>query len=312
MARSFCLVINPAAANGRAAQYRSVIENALTSAGAAFHIQESRSLDHARAITAGAAQRGEAVVAVGGDGLIGALCEVVAGTDGVLGLIPAGRGNDFARMLGIPAKPSDAVRCLLQGHPRPVDLIGARTAGSPEVIVVGSVYLGLLSEGGEIANASRWLVRGPFGYELAGLRALLSWRPATFSVQVDGRHATGTSGAAGEQRGFFVMVANSAYLAAGKKMAPDADLADGLLDVVLVRQTGKLAFVRAMRKASKGTHVQLSQVGRDQGTFVSISADRAMLVGADGETLACGSPLAAGVSLMVRALPSALNVIAPD
>jgi diacylglycerol kinase (ATP) len=310
MASRLCLVVNPAAGNGRAVRTRHVVEDVLTSAGASFRLEESRSLGHACAIAAQAARGGEAVIGVGGDGLIGALCGVVAPAGGVLGLIPAGRGNDLARMLRIPARPADAARCLVDGQPRPVDLIGVRAAGGSETIAVGSVYLGLLSEAGEIANASR-MVRGPLGYELVGLRVLLRWRSTTFRIQVSGRNVAGASGVAGEQRGFFVVVANSAYLGAGKKMAPDADLADGMLDVILVRQTRKLAFARAMVKAGQGTHVQLGSVVTDRGAFVSVSADRALPVGADGETLPCGAPLAAGVSLQVRALPGALNVIAP-
>jgi diacylglycerol kinase (ATP) len=316
MTRPLCLVINPSARNGRVLRDLPAVAAALTAGGATFRLCESHSLEHAKALAVQAAAAGEAVVAVGGDGLTGALAGAVArsGAHGVLGLIPAGRGNDTARMLGIPADPAEAARNLLTGQPRAVDLIGVRAADGPECIVAGSVYMGVPSEGGEIANASR-LTRGPHGYLIAGTRALLGWQRATFTVRVDGQAAAGTptaGDAAGEMAGFCVVVANSAYLAAGRKAAPAADMTDGLLDVVMVRQAHRLAFARVMLKASNGTHVQLRQVITDRGASVSLSANRAMPAAADGETLPFAAPLAVGTALHIRALPAAIQVIAPQ
>jgi diacylglycerol kinase (ATP) len=307
------LVINPSARNGRVLRDLPAIAEVLTVAGARFRFQQGSSLDHAKAIAAQAAADGEIVVAVGGDGLTGALAAAVAAASpaGLLGLIPAGRGNDTARMLGIPASPADAARNLLTGSARAVDLIGVRAADGAECIVAGSVYMGILSEAGEIANASR-LTRGPSGYLIAGARALLAWQPAMFTVRVDGRAAAGTASGTGELACCTVVVANSAYLAAGKKAAPAADMTDGLLDVVIVRQAGKIAFTRAMLKAGRGTHVRLRQVSTDRGATVTLSADRAMSAAADGESLGCAEPLAAGIPLHIRALPAAIRVIVPQ
>ncbi len=137
--------------------------------------------------------------------------------------------------------------------------------------------------------------------------ALLGWRPATFTVDL---------GAAGRVAasfpGFCVVVANSIYLAAGKKVAPDADVGDGLLDVIMVSQGGgKLSFVKAMLRAGRGTHVQMDQVTTQQAASVTVTADRAMPAAADGETLAAARPLGAGSPLRIRALPGALRVITP-
>jgi diacylglycerol kinase family enzyme len=311
MTRPLCLVINPSARNGRVLRDLPVIAGILTAAGAAFRLCQGTSLEHAKTLAAEAAARQEVVVAVGGDGLAGALAGAVAGAgaDGVIGLIPAGRGNDTARMLGIPDNPAGAARNLLDGCARPIDLIGVRVAEGAESIVAGSVYMGVPSEGGEIADASP-LTRGPAGYLIAGVRALLAWQPAAFTVQVDGRAAAG--GGTGSWPGFCVVVANSAYLAAGRKAAPAADVTDGQLDLIMVRQARKLTFARVMLEAGNGTHVRLSQVSTDRGAVVSVSADRDMPAAADGETLACASPLAAGTPLHIRVLPAAVRVITPQ
>lgn len=304
MGNSFCLVVNPAAARGRSRRHLPVILGALAPAGASIRVSETTSLGHATELAAEAAGRGETVVAVGGDGLVGTLAAAVSGAGGLLGIIPAGRGNDFAHMLGIPARPRDAAGALLTGEQRAVDLIGVRAGDGPEQVVAGSVYLGVPSEGGELANRSRWAA-GPVGYQVAGVRALLAWQPATFTVD------PGPGGGPHSGPGFAVVIANCGYLAAGRKAAPGADLSDGLLDVLIVGHGRKLSFVRVMLRAGPGTHVELAQVSVFQAATVTVTADRAMPAAADGETLACAAPLSAGQPLHVRVLPGALRVIAP-
>ena len=238
--------------------------------------------------------RDEIVVAVGGDGMVGRMAAAVAAADGVLGIIPAGRGNDFARMLGIPADPARAAAVLLRGGHRVVDLIGVRAGDGPEQVVAGSVYLGIPSEGARIAAASRLPAGRP------GLPDRRPARPAGLAAgQLHGGHAGGAP-AGGAFPGFCVVAANSAYFAGGTPAAPDADVTDGLLDVITVSDGSKLSFVRVMLLASRGRHTRLAQVGVTRAASVTVSADRAMLAGADGEPLPCASPLAAGVPLGIE------------
>jgi YegS/Rv2252/BmrU family lipid kinase len=299
---AYCFVVNPAACRGRAIRRMPAVLGPLSAAGATVRVEQSSSLDHAATLAADAVDRGEIVVAVGGDGTVGRMAAAVAAAGGVLGIVPAGRGNDFARMLGIPADPARAAAVLLRGGRRAVDLIGVRAGDGPEQVVAGSVYLGIPSEGAQIAAVSR-LPPGGLAYQVAGLRALLAWQPASFTVDA------GADGAAGAAfPGFCVVVANSAYFAGGTPAAPDADVADGLLDVITVSEGSKLSFVRVMLLAARGKHMRLAQVGATRSASVTVRADRAMLAGADGEPLPCASPLATGTPLHVRALPRALRV----
>jgi diacylglycerol kinase family enzyme len=220
----------------------------------------------------------------------------------VLGIIPAGRSNDFARTLGIPADPARAAAVLLRGGHREVDLIGVRAGDGPEQVVAGSVCLGIPSEGARIAAASR-LPPGGLAYRIAELRALRAWQPASFTVAAE---AGAPAGAAFP--GFCVVVANSAYFAGGTPVAPDADVTDGLLDVITVGDGSKLSFVRVILLASRGRHTRLGQVGATRAASVTVTADRAMYARADGEPLPYASPLATGVPLCIRALSGVLRV----
>ena len=296
------LIVNPAAGGGRVRQILPHATAALAASGAQFRLTESASLAHATELAAQAAGEDRVIVAVGGDGTAGALAGAAARVGGRLGIIPAGRGNDLAGVLGIPAEPAAAAALLVSGSTRQIDLIGVSVPGGPETIVAGSVYLGIPSVAGEIANSTRWL-RGSAVYTLAALRAVARWHPATF----------GLYGSAGHRAfaGYAVVVANSPYFGAGMKVAPSALLDDGHLDLVLMRHGPKLTFIRALARIKDGSHTALAQVSLERDTEVTLSVDRAMPMAADGETISFAAPLPAGTPVRIRALPAALTVIAP-
>jgi diacylglycerol kinase (ATP) len=300
---SFHLIVNPAAGGGRALNSAAEATRVLTARGIAHQVTRSASLGHARELAVAAVDAGQVAVAVGGDGMAGAVAAAVAGRspDAVLGLIPAGRGNDLARVLAIPAGPEAAVALLTGGTPRRVDLIGVSIPGQPELAVAGSVYAGLPSVAGEIANATRWL-SGPAVYPVAALRALARWEPVSFGLDQP---------AAREFGGYAVVIANIAYFGAGMMVAPPAVPDDGLLDIVTMRHGRRIAFLRVLLKIRDGSHAALPQVGLDRAAAVTLTMDRALPVAADGEVLPWANPLPAGTPLTVRALPSVLAVLAP-
>ncbi len=275
---------------------------ALSAAGADCQVTESASLVHAAQLARDAAAAGRVVVAVGGDGMAGALAAAASRHGAAYGIIPAGRGNDLARMLGIPAEPAQAARVLTSESARRVDLIGVSVPGQAEVIVAGSVYTGVPSVANEIANGTR-LLRGSVVYPLAALRAVAAWRPPTFAVRSsEGSH---------DFPGYAVVVANSAYFGAGMKVAPSARIDDGQLDLILMRHAPKLTFIRCLTKINDGSHVELAEVSVQRATDVTLTLDRPLPVAADGETLPFAAPLPAGIPLRIRVLPAALTVLAP-
>lgn len=303
MIRPLCLIVNPAADSGRARAIVPAATSALAAAGAEHRVVESSSLPHAQELAADAAGRGEVIVAVGGDGMAGALASIAAASGARLGIIPAGRGNDLRRVLRIPADPASAARVLTTGQPRQIDLIAVSTPDHPELIAVGSVYAGIPAVAGLIANNTRWL-GGSLVYSVAALRALASWRPAAFTV---------AAAEAGGQEfdGYAVVVANSAFFGAGMQVAPPAVIDDGMLDLVLMRHAPKITFARALLKIKDGSHTSLPQVSLDRCTDVTITMSRDLPAAADGEPLSCATPLPAGTPLRIRVLPAALTVLTP-
>ncbi len=310
MSDRLCLIVNPAAGHGRSARVLAQAEEVLAAAGAAYLIRTSTSLAHAAVLAAEAAARGETVVSIGGDGLAGALAGAAGAAGARYGLIPAGRGNDLAGAIGIPADPRAAAAVLLTGAERRIDLLGVSVPGQAESIVAGSVYIGIPAQTAELANAMGWL-RGPLVYPIAAVRALARWRPVTFSVDLTGTAPTSTEPTSTEFDGFAVVTANASRFGGGMRVAPAARIDDGLLDLVVMRRAGRLTVLRALAGIRSGRHLALPQISAVRGTEVTLRASRDLTAAADGEPLACASPLAAGTPLRVRVLPGALRVLAP-
>ncbi|HEY3956116.1 MAG TPA: diacylglycerol kinase family protein [Streptosporangiaceae bacterium] len=322
MTRTCCLVVNPAAGGGRSQRLLPKVTGVLDAAGVRHVVRASASLRHAAELAAAAAGRGETVVAFGGDGMVGTLAAAVAAAGGVFGIVPAGRGNDFARTLGIPFSLTEAADRLVTGQERAVDLIGVAQEGRApggELVVAGSVYLGIPAVAAQIAVGSRF-PPGALAYPVAALRAVAGWRPARFRLELDGEPGQGrtdldstdqggTGSRVREFAGGAVVVANSRYFGAGMMVAPDADTGDGLLDVLYIQGSAKPAMIHALTKIKKGGHVTMRPVGSARAGAVTVSADRAMPGGADGEPLGCAAPLEPGTRLVIRALPGVLRVI---
>ena len=294
-----CLIVNPAAGGGRAARLAPHAERALRARGLSVRRVETRDLDHARELARAAAARGEAVVALSGDGLLGALADVVRQTPGaVLGVIPGGRGNDLARVLGIPDDPDAAAAIIAEGHTTPLDLGLVAGADSSERAFVGIASAGFDSDANRIANeAPSWL--GGLVYLYGALRALAAWRPARFELELD------PPGERLRFSAFSVGAANSRTYGGGMRAAPDAMLDDGALDVVVCESVGKLAFLtRILPKVFSGTHVHEPSVHVFRAREVVLSADRAFTMYADGDPVG-------ELPVRVRALPGAVAFLTP-
>lgn len=292
MDRDVCLLVNPAAGGGRAGRAAAAVQGALRDRGLHVRTEMTRDLKHGREVAVAAARSGEAVVILSGDGLVGAVADELRHVQGaLLGVLPGGRGNDFARVLGIPLDPIAACDVIVSGEEQPIDL--GEVEGKA---FVGIASVGFDSDANRIANeAPSWL--GGLVYAYGALRALAAWRPARFDLEVDGRQVSFT--------GYSVAGANSKAYGGGMYAAPEARLDDGLLDVPYMEDVSKLRFVtRILPKVFKGTHVSESCIHVLRGRELRISADRPFDIYADGDPIGT-------LPVTVRALPAAIRVLVP-
>jgi YegS/Rv2252/BmrU family lipid kinase len=285
------LIVNPSSGGGRGADLLPEVERQMRARRLDFGTVLTRSMEHGIAEAKGAVERGDLPVVMSGDGLIGQIGGSLAGRDAVMGILPGGRGNDLARVLGIPTEPAEAVALLAQGARRRIDVGEAN----------GRRFLGIASIGFEsvanrIANETKRL-RGEFVYLYAGLRTLATWKPATFDLTLDGQREV-------TYRGYSCQVANSRAFGGGFWVAPGAQLDDGLFDVVTVGESSKLDFLKGMPMARRGTHLDQDSVSVERAAEVEVSCDRDFAVYADGEHLT-------DLPARLRVLEGALTVVAP-
>jgi len=285
------LIVNPSAGGGRAAKVLPTVQARLRALGVEHHTELTRDLHHAQELARSAAAAGEPAVVLSGDGLAGAVAHVLRGhTDAVMGVLPGGRGNDFARVVGIPLDAEAACDVIANGTPQPVDLGDVDGA-----TFIGIASLGFDSDANRIANEAPSRL-GNLVYTYGALRALAAWKHAGYEVVVDGTaHAFS---------GWSVACANSKAYGGGMYLAPDADLHDGLLDVVFCDAMSKARFLRLLPTVFKGEHVKLPEVHVLRGAEVRISADRPFTVYADGDPIA-------ELPCTVRAIPNAIKVLLP-
>jgi YegS/Rv2252/BmrU family lipid kinase len=284
------LLVNPSAGGGRTRDLLPKIERALAERGLTHTVVFTTGLEHGCAEGRAASDAGDIPVVVSGDGLIGQIGGALAESGTTMGLIPAGRGNDLARVLGIPTEVEGAVDVLAAGATRTIDVGEANGKR-----FLGIASCGFDSDANRIANEAKW-VKGRLVYAYAAIRALIEWRPARFTLTLDGEHR--------EFGGYSVAAANNAAFGGGMFVAPDAKLDDGQLDVVYITQVSRLHYLVNLPKVFDGKHVENDEVVVLRAREVTVEADRSFAVYADGDHLT-------DLPATIRVLPAALRVIAP-
>ncbi len=289
MQQPVSVITNPSAGGGRAAKVLGEVEALLSAKQVDFSVALTRDLPHARELAIEAATKGRTAVAIGGDGLVGAVAAACAEANGVLAIVPGGRGNDLARVLEIPTDVEQALEIALNGREGTMDLGEAN--GRPFCCIAS---LGFDSDANRIANETR--VPGQLAYLWAAIKALAGWKPANFKLKLDGE--------AIELEGFSVIAANSKAYGGGMFIAPDADLHDGLVDVVTIEGCSKSRFLVLLPGVFSGKHVGNKEVTVRRGKVLSIEADRPFTVYADGDPL-CELPAT------VKIRPGAVRLMLP-
>lgn len=285
---AIAVLVNPTAGRGRGARAADLAIPHLQRAGLRILRLQGDDGDEAASLAMAAVADGvDALVVVGGDGLVNLAVQALKGTDIPLGIIPSGSGNDAARGLGIDRKdPLAAADLVIAGQRRTVDLADA--GGRVFVTVLAAGFDSLVNER---ANRLRW-PRGQVRYNIATLAELRVFRPLPYTLELDG--------VTRDLEAMLVAVGNMASYGGGLRMCEGAEPDDGLLDVVVIKPVTKPELLKVFPRLFKGTHVTHPQYERHRVRSVSIAAP-GVVAYADGERI---GPL----PMTVRVLPGALCV----
>lgn len=274
------VAINPNASFGRGREVGPAVVTTLRGLGhevtSLIEPDFAQLLDATRAAVA---EKPDALVVVGGDGMINLGVQALEGSRVPLGIVPSGTGNDMARGLGIPVDDTEsAIEALAAALQRPARTIDAGTIGfaggrSRFACILSAGFDALVNE-----RANRMTrPRGRSRYTIALLVELARLRPLEYTLTLDG--------VVHRERALLVAVANNLSFGGGMKVAPDARLDDGLFDVVLVRPLGRLAFLRIYPRVFAGTHVTDPRVVVHRAASVRVEAE-GVVAYADGERIA--------------------------
>ncbi|MCC9068416.1 diacylglycerol/lipid kinase family protein [Arthrobacter cryoconiti] len=295
------VAINPRAAFGgsRTATSGQIGEMAVERLRAAGHLvtvlRRRNYAELRHAVDAEIAAGAQALVVVGGDGMVHLGVNALVGSNVPLGIVPAGTGNDAARGLGLdPKDPTAAVARFLhacQNKPRTVDLGRISTTGTKPVWFMCALSAGFDALVNERANS--WhRPRGPMRYNLAILRELLALKPRKYALLVDGLPR--------ELSALMISVANAPSIGGGLQIVPDAQNDDGLLDLFVLSPVSRWTFLRILPSVRAGRHtshpaVRIERVRQVRVDTISLSAY------ADGERVGM-------LPLTVDVEPGALQV----
>jgi len=244
----------------------------------------------------------DALVVVGGDGMVSLGTAVVATTGIPLGIIPCGTGNDLARGLRLPlrdvAAALDVLCAALDAGPRVIDAVRLAPHGTP-VVPQEKWFAGVLSAGfdaavNERANSLRY-PRGSSRYIIALLIELVRLKPREYRLQLDGVELV--------TKAVLISVGNNVSIGGGMRVTPNALLDDGLLDVLVVTPLSRLAFLRIFPRVFAGTHLSDSRVTVHRARRVRIESS-GVVAYADGERVG-------ELPLEMEVQPGVLHVLAP-
>lgn len=281
-------MVNPASAAGRAGKEWTAISSWLSTTGLPFEAKlTTRPLEGIEIAQAAVRESRPVIVAVGGDGTLN---EVVNGffhngapipTTSKLAMLPLGTGGDFRRTLRIPLDFKEAVQIITNGTPRRLDA-GCATYAAPDGSTavrhfINIADLGLSSDVAHRVNTGSKSL-GAAAFTITSALALLRWKNRRLTVVVDGNQFDIVA----QQ----VVIANCQYYGGGMRMAPSAKPTDGVFDVILIGNVGKLETARQMGNIRNGTHLDdhNPKIQLMYGKRISVSSKEHVLVDLDGET----------------------------
>jgi diacylglycerol kinase (ATP) len=287
--------VNPAAGGGRARAYLPRIRNIFEAHALPAEFVMTKSAEE---LEAGARERivrkRRLLLAMGGDGTFQGLANAAFGSDILLGILPAGGGNDFAVALGLPENPIAAAEAILRGQPRWVDLVRVRTADGRERLYVGGGGVGLDAEATGYANGAFRRLPGRLRYVAAALRALRGFAPLQVRAEFPESELPPI-----ESKVLLAGVLNTPTYGAGLRLAPEAQISDGWIDAVFVDDLSFWGVLKLLPRLMRSGDLRIPEVTRIRAKRVRLLTDRPCLFHGDGEII---GPAPVDIEVVQRAV----------
>lgn len=236
------------------------------------------------------------VIAAGGDGTISQVANGLIGRDVTFAVIPCGTGNDLCRTLGLGASIPSALEAIRHRSVTRMDVAHYQT-DKQEGYFLNVAGIGFDAAVADRINRGMRLLSGTSAYLAAVLTTLGQFKAQSIGITLDGHRS--------DERVMLAAIANAQCYGGGMKIAPLASVTDGLLDVVLVGEIGKGAFLRAFPKVFKGTHLSHPAVTHSRAKRIRLEPNEPAPFLVDGELVSCS-----WVEIEIQ--PNKLPIIVPE
>jgi diacylglycerol kinase (ATP) len=266
------VIVNPAAGGGKTLRLLPRVKRWLSESPHEFSFSIPGSPDEMRSEITKASARGiDAILLSGGDGTVHQALPAIAKTDIPFGFLPCGRGNDFARNIGLPMDLKNNCSLLSNLSFRKLDLpcINKKTP------FVAIAYVGFDAEVNRLANHQKGYFGGTLGYITCVLKALKNFKPFEVEITIDDQTF--------RERVMMVTVANAPFYGGGMKIAPQAIMDDGILDICIVKEIPKWELLQQFPKVFKGTHISHPRIMMKTGHRIKLISNEPREIFADGE-----------------------------
>jgi diacylglycerol kinase (ATP) len=293
--------VNRAAGRGRTHLYLPRIRDLFQSLDLSAQFVETGSASELETAARQAAkEKHRVLLAMGGDGTFQALANGAFGSNVIIGILPAGGGNDFAAALGLPTDLLRSVEIALKGRPRFIDLVRATTADGRTRLYAGGGGIGLDAEAVLIASGAYRKLPGRFRYIASALRALSKHLPLRVRLEFPGADIDPA-----EIKCLLTAVLNTPTYGGGVRLAPEASPDDGWLDVISIGDLSGWEVVKLLPPLMRSGELCTPKVQRWKVKSVKISADHPCLFHGDGEILG-------PTPVEIDVVPGAVRVLAPE
>jgi diacylglycerol kinase (ATP) len=278
------VIVNPMSSGGVTRLKWPRIRNLLTKAGLKYDCAFTERSGHATQLAQQAASDGyELVMAVGGDGtvheVVNGLIDSSGKSETILGVISAGTGNDFARSIGVPGKYDKAVGQMAMTAKKTIDVgMVEYTNGEKRK---QRIFVNMAGVGFDAAvlkaTKDRFRVVSPIPYWISGIYTFCRYKAKNITITIDGK--------ASNKRALGVIINNGDSFAGGMRLSPLADLADGVMDIVVLGDINAIEFIKGLAMAYKGTLAKHTKVDIHKAKSVEVNSKEQLYIQADGELL---------------------------
>jgi len=271
---TYLFIVNPVAGNNSGKQSILIIQEVMERNIFEYSIKETTKPGDAKVFSKEAAESSiDVIVAVGGDGTVNEVFNGMIGSNKILGIVPAGTGNDLSRSLHIPLAIEDALEFIVNG-----DYISIDVGKINGQLFINVASVGLDAIIAEEANKIKKVISGKYSYILALLKGLIYFKSKKIKIKIDDENEF-------EKDIMLVAISNGICYGGGMRIAPNAQINDGLFDICIVKKMSKFKLLYLFPSIYKGDHVKFDEVEILRGERIDISSNEDLIINIDGEVI---------------------------